>query len=127
MPNAPKPEDLQAYRRVLESLGARLRGDLDQMTDEALNRGGPEGSGAPSHVPVHMADLGTENFDQDLMLGMIENEQETLGLINAALDRIDAGTFGTCEECGGWITKTRLQAIPYASTCIECARKLEAH
>ena len=121
----PKPEDLNVYRRVLESLRSRLRGDLDQMTEEALNRGGPDGSGAISHMPVHMADLGTENFDQDFMLGMIENEQETLVQINEALDRIDQGIYGRCTECSEPITKSRLQAIPYAATCIECARKLE--
>jgi RNA polymerase-binding transcription factor DksA len=72
-----------------------------------------------------MADLGTENYDQEFTLGLIENEQGTLDLINEALVRMERGTFGQCAECGEPISKSRLQAIPYARHCIRCARKLE--
>ena len=72
-----------------------------------------------------MADVGTENYDQEFTLSLIENEQGTLEQIHDALARIDAGTFGACEECGGTIAKPRLQAIPYARHCIDCARELE--
>ena len=72
-----------------------------------------------------MADLGTENYDQEFTLGLIENEQGTLELVNEALDRMEHGTFGRCVECGEPISKPRLQAIPYARHCIRCARKLE--
>jgi DnaK suppressor protein len=121
-----KNEDLVSYRRVLNSLRSRLRGDLNRMTDEALrreNNGG--GGGSLSSVPLHMADLGTENYDQEFTLGLIENEQGTLDLINEALDRVERGTFGQCTECREPISKSRLQAIPYAKHCIRCARKLE--
>ena len=72
-----------------------------------------------------MADLGTDNYDQEFTLGLIENEQGTLELVNEALDRMELGTFGQCVECDEPITKPRLQAIPYARHCIRCARKLE--
>jgi RNA polymerase-binding protein DksA len=120
-----KSEELESYREVLLSLRARLRGDLDQMTDEALKRNQPDSSGNLSNVPLHMADVGTENFDQEFTLGLIENEQLTLDQIQDALKRIQAGTYGRCEECGGPIAKPRLQALPYTPYCIECARKLE--
>jgi RNA polymerase-binding transcription factor DksA len=120
-----KNEDLVSYRRILNSLRSRLRGDLDRMTDEALRRQSTGGSGSLSSVPLHMADLGTENYDQEFTLGLIENEQGTLELINEALDRMERGTFGQCAECGEPISKPRLQAIPYARHCIRCARKLE--
>jgi RNA polymerase-binding protein DksA len=126
MASALKNEDLQAFRQALTSLRARLRGDLDQMTDEALKRNQPDSSGNLSNVPLHMADVGTENYDQEFTLGLIENEQETLDQIQDALARIDAGTFGRCEECGSAITKSRLQALPYARHCIECARRVES-
>src|SRR5579864_2469685 len=100
MASAMKSEELKAYRQMLVSLRARLRGDLDQMTDEALKRNQPDSSGNLSNVPLHMADVGTENYDQEFTLGLIENEQETLDQIQDALTRIDAGTFGRCEECG---------------------------
>jgi DnaK suppressor protein len=125
MGSALKSEELESYREVLVNLRARLRGDLDQMTDEALKRNQPDSSGNLSNVPLHMADVGTENFDQEFTLGLIENEQLTLDQIQDALKRIQAGTYGRCEECSGPIAKPRLQALPYTPYCIECARKLE--
>src|SRR5215208_3865255 len=100
MANLMKTEDLEAFRQTLETLRSRLRGDLDQMTDEALRRNIVNGSGNLSNVPLHMADVGTENYDQEFTLGLIENEQGTLELVYEALGRIDAGTFGRCQECG---------------------------
>ncbi|HWE35305.1 MAG TPA: TraR/DksA family transcriptional regulator [Isosphaeraceae bacterium] len=120
-----KHEEIESFRRALMGLRARLRGDLTQMTDEALKRNQPESSGNLSNMPLHMADVGTENYDQEFTLGLIENEQETLDQIQGALARVDAGTFGRCEECGGMIAKQRLQAIPYTRHCIDCARKVE--
>ncbi len=119
-----KPDELASYREMLQGLRSRLRGDLEQMTDEAL-RNGPEGTGNLSNLPLHMADLGTDAFDQEFTLGLIENEQATLDQIIEALGRLEKGTFGHCQECGGPIAKPRLQALPYAAHCIECARKME--
>jgi RNA polymerase-binding transcription factor DksA len=120
-----KNDELEAFRQTLGSLRARLRGDLDQMTDEALRRNLVNGSGNLSNVPLHMADVGTENYDQEFTLGLIENEQGTLELVNEALARLDSGKFGLCVECGDSIPKPRLQAIPYTRHCIRCARQVE--
>ena len=120
-----KQDEVESFRNVLEGLRARLRGDLDQMTDEALRRTQSETSGNLSNVPLHMADVGTENYDQEFTLGLIENEQATLDQVQTALARIEAGTFGRCDECGEPIAKPRLQALPYTKHCIQCARKLE--
>jgi DnaK suppressor protein len=121
-----KIEELGLFRETLEELRARLRGDLDQMTDEALRRDNNGGTGNLSNVPLHMADLGTDNYAQEFTLGLIENEQSTLELVNEALDRMEKGTYGLCAECSEPISKPRLQAIPYAKHCIRCARKLES-
>ena len=120
-----RPTSWGFFARRFESLRARLRGDLDQMTDEALRRDNAGGTGNLSNVPLHMADLGTDNYDQEFTLGLIENEQSTLELVNEALDRMEKGTYGLCAECAEPISKPRLQAIPYAKHCIRCARKLE--
>lgn len=120
-----KNEELESFRQALLNLRARLRGDLSQMTDEALRRDQPDASGNLSNVPLHMADIGTENYDQEFTLELIENEQDTLGEVHQALGRIDAGTFGRCEECGEPIARPRLQALPYTRHCIQCARALE--
>ncbi len=120
-----KSEELGVIQETLEGLRARLRGDLHQMTDEALGGDNGGGTGNLSNVPLHMADLGTDNYDQEFTLGLIENEQSTLELVNEALSRMEKGTYGLCAECSEPISKPRLQAIPYAKYCIRCARKLE--
>ncbi len=85
MGGAFKTDELGLFRETLQGLRARLRGDLDQMTDEALGRETSGGTGNLSNVPLHMADLGTDNYDQEFTLGLIENEQSTLELVNEAL------------------------------------------
>lgn len=125
MSGALRPGEVDSFQEVLEGLRARLSGDLNQMTDEALSRNGPDGAGNLSNLPLHMADLGTDNFDQEFTLGLIESEQSTLDQILEALARIKAGTFGTCTSCGGPIARGRLEALPYTALCIECARKTE--
>ncbi len=125
MGSALKPDEIETYRKTLSDLRARLRGDLDQMTDEAFQREGEEGSSNLSNVATAVADVGTENYDQEFMLSLIENEQETLAQITEALTRIEAGSYGQCKECEGPIAKPRLQALPYTRYCIECARELE--
>jgi DnaK suppressor protein len=121
-----KNEELESFRTALLGLRSRLRGDLDQMTDEALRRDQPDSSGNLSNVPLHMADVGTENYDQEFTLGLIENEQGTLELVIEALERLNHGKFGRCVECGEPISKPRLQALPYTRHCIQCARNLES-
>ncbi len=126
MANALKNDELESYRNVLLGLRARLKGDLDQMTDEALRRTQPESSGNLSNVPLHMADVGTENYDQEFTLSLIENEQATLEQVQDALGRVDKGTYGRCAECQEPIAKARLQALPFTKHCIQCARKMES-
>jgi len=106
-------------------LRSRLTGDVSHLADEALRSTGGEASGSLSNAPLHMADLGTDNFEQEFTLGLIQNEEQALDEIAAALDRLDQGTFGRCEECHKEIPKQRLQAIPYTRHCVECARKLQ--
>ena len=76
-------------------------------------------------MPIHMADLGTDAYEQEFTLSLMASEEETLELIEQALQRIRSKKFGMCEECGGVIAKKRLEALPYAATCIRCAEKLE--
>lgn len=125
MATALKPEELKSFRESLVGLRARLKGDLTQLTDEALGSGQSDNSGNLSHAPLHLADAATDNFDQEFDLSMIENEQETLNQVEEAIGRIEAGTFGQCAECGGMVAKPRLQALPYTRLCIDCARTME--
>lgn len=117
--------ELQTYRNSLIALRDRHNGDVSHLADEALHRTGGGNSGNLSNMPIHMADLGTDNFEQEFTLSLLQNEELVLQEIAAALDRMDQGTFGRCEECHGDIPRARLQAVPYARYCVECARKLE--
>ena len=124
--------ELKEFRVLLEDLQARLRGDVRQLTDEALGKDRQD-SGGESKSPTHMAELGSDAFEQEFALSLVANEQETLGEIAAALQRIKDGHYGQCELClkegksanQSAIPKTRLKAIPYARTCVDCARKRE--
>ena len=117
--------ELNGFRQQLLDLRNRLRGDVSHLTSEALRKTGGEASGSLSNTPIHMADLGTDNFEQEFTLGLIKNEEQALDEIGAALERLEQRTFGRCEECQKEIPRARLQAIPYTRYCVECARKLE--
>ena len=121
-----KKADLKNYKERLLSLRVRLRGDVSQMAEGTLKKNRTEANGDLSSMPIHMADIGTDNFEQEFTLSLMENEEGTLELIEASLERIEEGTYGDCEECGVKIPKTRLNAIPYATLCVKCASRQEA-
>jgi RNA polymerase-binding transcription factor DksA len=120
-----KAAELKVFRQTLESLRARLRGDVTTMADAALRHSGSDATGDLSRMPIHMADIGSDAYEQEFTLSLMANEEETLELVEQALQRIKAKKFGTCEECSGVIAKKRLEAIPFASMCIRCAEKME--
>jgi DnaK suppressor protein len=125
-----KKAELAEFKALLESIRARLRGDVQQLTTEALGTDREDG-GTESKSPTHMAELGSETFEQDFALSLVVNTQETLSEIKVALEKIEEGTFGLCEAClkegktavQALIRKERLKAIPYARNCVECERK----
>lgn len=92
----PTKTELTKYKAILEQQLASLRGDVGSMRDEALRASDQDAS------VDHLADQGTDNYDQGFMLGLIENEEETIKLIEEALDRIDGRgdwEFGVCPLC----------------------------
>lgn len=76
-----------------------------------------------SSMPVHLADVAAEALDADVHV--LDTERAMLDDINAALARLDDGTYGKCEECQATISEARLEAVPYTPLCIACARTLE--
>jgi DnaK suppressor protein len=117
--------EMEAYRQRLLALRERLNGDVSHLADEALRKNQQEASGNLSSMPIHMADIGSDNFEQEFTLSLMESEEGTLDAIESALERITTGTFGACEECGVKIPKARLNAIPYAPLCVKCAQHQE--
>ena len=107
------------------ALKKRVGGVLSELEEDALRAVGGESAGGLSDVPLHPADMGTDNFDEELDLALLENEQQLLVDIDDALARIKAGTYGRCENCHREIPRERLEALPYARYCMECAEKLE--
>ena len=77
--------DLESFRETLQSLRSRLTGDVSHLTDEALRSTGGEASGSLSNAPLHMADLGTDNFEQEFTLGLMQNQAQALTEIDDAL------------------------------------------
>jgi RNA polymerase-binding transcription factor DksA len=116
-----KKPDTRPFKEKLLQLRARLRGDVNAMADATLKRTRSESSGDLSSMPIHMADIGSDNYDQEFTLSLMQSEEDTLEMIESALERIEEGTYGSCTECGGRIPKTRLNAIPYTPHCIKCA------
>lgn len=119
-------QKLKTYRNRLLKLDARLRGDEASLEEEARAQTGGASGGDLSNAPMHPADLGTAEYMQELDATLYENEDHLRAEVEAALERIDAGTYGTCERCGRPIAAQRLDALPYVRHCIECARAAEA-
>ena len=112
---------LTPHLKRLLALRARLRGVMTQMADSALN----QDHSRTTSMPTHMAELGSGNFEQELTLSLLGCKEDALDQIEAAITRIEDGSFGRCKTCGVKIHKSRLQAIPYAAQCVRCASELE--
>jgi DnaK suppressor protein len=76
-------------------------------------------------MPTDMAELGSGNFDQELTLRVLGGEEDVLEQIEAALRRLESGSYGECETCNATIPESRLDAIPYAAQCVRCASEQE--
>ena len=138
----PTKAELTKSQTILKNQLAMLRGDVGSMRDEALRASEQDAS------VDHLADQGTDNYDQGFMLGLIENEEETIKLIEQALDRLDGNgdwDFGCCPLCEEdlaeakkckpakktakkakatkgpekWIPKARLEYLPWARYCVK--------
>jgi DnaK suppressor protein len=113
--------DLQYFRNLLLEKRREILGDVGSMEMEAFKSGSNL-----SNMPIHMADVGTDNFEQEFTLGLIESERQILREIQEALIRVDEGTFGICQGTGKPIPRVRLEAVPWAKYRIEYSRLLES-
>ncbi|HML76455.1 MAG TPA: TraR/DksA C4-type zinc finger protein [Anaerohalosphaeraceae bacterium] len=119
------PEKLEYFRQMLLEKLHQLRGDVDSIESEALRKNSADSSGNLSTMPIHMADLGSDTFEQDFALGLMSGERKIVAEIIAALKRIQDGTYGICEGTGKPIPIPRLEACPWARYCVDYAAKLE--
>lgn len=109
-------EERQRYQDQIDMIRETGLGDLshgDQLQED-------------STVDNHPADLGTEMFEREKDLGLRSNALRRMRDIDVALERMAAGTYGVCEECGGPIGMERLEVMPSATTCIQCQQGRES-
>lgn len=118
-----KKTEMKPFKEMLLQLRSRLRGDVSTLANAALSNA--KGGSGSSSVPSHIADMGSDTFEQDNTILLMNNEGETLAQIEAALERIEAGDYGFCIECSGKIPKMRLKTIPYTPYCVKCASQIE--
>ena len=115
-------KELAAFREMLLEKRRTLVGDLSGMEQETSRQGN---SGNLSSMPTHMADVGTDNFEHEFTLGLLESEQAMLREINEALQRVQERTYGVCLGTGKNIPKARLRAKPWAKYTVDYTRMLE--
>jgi len=113
-------KQLREYRERLLKYRAQLLVDLGAIEKEALDV-----NADISHMPIHMADVGSDAYDQDLKLGMAASERKRIRDIEDALVRIKKKTYGVCHLTGSVIPEARLQAKPWAKYTMESAEKIE--
>jgi DnaK suppressor protein len=115
--------DLDRFRQALESERDRLRHAVQAVHHDGslLAESGDLSIGSGDHI----ADSATETYMRELDDGLEENAEHLLGEIDAALGRIDDGTYGLCVNCGKPIGEERLEAVPYATLCIDDKRAQE--
>ncbi len=112
---------LEEFKQLLLTKRAELAGDVRQLTEEALNSAGGA-TDELSSMPIHMADLGSDNWEQEFTLGLIANERDRVQKIDRALGRIGDRTYGICLATHKRISLARLRAKPWAEYCIAYAR-----
>jgi DnaK suppressor protein len=118
-------EDLVHFRHLLLEKRAEIIGDVSSMENDALKKSRLDAAGDLSSMPIHMADIGTDNYEQEFALGLLDSERKLLREINDALQRIEDGTYGICEGTGEPIPRARLEASPWARYSVAYASLIE--
>ncbi len=120
-----KKAELNEYKKRLIDRKIELLADLKHISEDSLKKSLRDASGDLSGYSFHMADVGTENYQREINLGIATSEQKELYEIDDALHRIKAGTYGICERCKKNIPKKRLNVVLHARYCIKCQEEEE--
>jgi RNA polymerase-binding protein DksA len=117
--------DAKHFKEMLLEKRREILRNVTEFEDEALRKSRLDATGDLSSMPIHMADLGTDNYEQEFALGLMDSERKLLREIDNALVRLEKKTYGICEGTGKPISKARLEAQPWARYCVKYARMLE--
>ena len=115
--------DTDRFREALVEERRRVLDAIDYLHGENPRSAGVDARETP--VDEHLAESASITLDEEIDDTLEANSEHVLTAIEEALARIDSGAFGTCTNCGGEIAVERLEAIPYATLCIDCKRKEE--
>ena len=116
----------EKFKKLLLNEKAKIINEIKNLASENLSATQRDSSGDLSGYSLHMADVGTDNFQREFALGLVSNEQAIVYQIDSALKAIDEGTYGKCDSCGTTISDARLKAVPFAKLCITCKEKEES-
>lgn len=117
--------DLESFRALLLKKRHEIVGDVNDMESETFRQGRTDANGDLSSMPIHMADRGTDTFEQEFAINLMDSEVKILKEVDDALGRIANGTYGICQASGKAIPKARLKAKPWARYCVKYAKKAE--
>jgi RNA polymerase-binding protein DksA len=117
--------DTARFRGILEQERQRVMDAINYLHEETPGSLEDETEEIIGNSDNHLGDTATATLDREIDYSLEENSEHVLRSIDGALQRIEAGTFGICESCGQPISEERLEAIPYATQCIDCRRKGE--
>jgi RNA polymerase-binding protein DksA len=116
--------DTDRFRAELEQHRERLRSTIAHHDIGAASLTEETGELMSSSADNHLADTASETYEREFDEGLEEDAQEQLREVEAALKRLEDGTYGTCRICGKAIPVERLEAVPWTTLCIDDARKL---
>lgn len=116
--------DTKVFKQALLEERQRVLDAIDNIHTENPGSLGDE-TEEPTFQDNHPADIATATFDREMASTLEENSTHVLTEIDAALARIEAGTYGTCTKCGKPVGQERLEALPWATLCIDDKRKQE--
>ena len=119
------PEDIEHFRQLLLEKRKEILGSVNEMEDEVLKKSRQDAAGNLSSMPIHMADLGSDNFEQEFAINLVDSERKLIREIDDALARVEEGTYGICEGLNTPIPKARLEAQPWARYSVQYAQMLE--
>ena len=116
--------DTDHFKEMLLDERRRVQAAIENLHEEHPGSMSDE-TGEDAVYDNHLADTATDTFDRELDYTLGENSEHVLAEIDAALERIDDGTYGICTNCGKEIPPERLEARPWATLCIDCQRQRE--
>jgi len=114
------PDDLRNFRTLLIERRVELLKELDEFKNGDGAHTIKEASGENSSYSFHMADHGTDTMDREKAYYFATREGKLLGSIDEALERVETGHYGYCQNCSQPISRERLEAVPHAILCITC-------